>query len=79
MNRPTLSLRFAPTPRHVITIEREPFGSEIDVRVSPSPEGVGHDRGFRCVCAARAYARGLGSATGWAVVDLTASDEGEAA
>ncbi|MBR0551743.1 hypothetical protein [Stakelama marina] len=71
MNRPTLCLRFGRELRHTITIQREAFGSEIDVRVSPSPEGVGHDRGFRCVCAARAYARGFGSATGWPVVDLT--------
>ncbi len=60
--------------RHAITIELEPFGFGYDVRVLPPPAGVGHDREFRVVGEAQAYAAQLSKATGWPVVDHAGGD-----
>lgn len=65
-----------PRRTHAITIEVEPFGYGFDVRVLPPPAGVGHDREFRTIAEAQAYAGQLARATGWSVVDH--SGEGDA-
>lgn len=59
---------------HAITIELEPFGYGFDVRVLPPPAGVGHDREFRTITDAQAYAGQLSKAMGWPVVDHAGGD-----
>ena len=68
--KPVLRLAYVrpPRPRHVITIEPEPFGA-VDVRVVPAPDGPGHDQEFSTYPAAVEYAERLSSATGWPVAD----------
>jgi len=67
MSRPVLTLAGSRTRQ--ILIELEAFGYGFDVRVLPTPAGVGHDREFRTPDDARAYAATLAKATGWPVVD----------
>jgi hypothetical protein len=55
---------------HQIVIRWEVFGAAIEVIISPTPAGVGHDREFRSLSEARHYATELSAATGWRIADL---------
>lgn len=69
--RPTLHLRL-PRPAHTIIVEDEVFGSGFGVRVTPAPEGIGHDRGLATLPEAEEYAARLAKATLWPIVFLVA-------
>lgn len=55
---------------HHIIVRDEIFGAAIEVVVTPAPDGVGHDREFSNLTAARRYASRLSAATNWPVHDL---------
>jgi hypothetical protein len=55
---------------HTIVVQHEIFGAAFEVRVTPTPLAVGHDREFHTIAEARAYAERLAAATGWRIADL---------
>jgi len=56
---------------HTILIKHEIFDDRIiEVTVQPPPAGIGHDREFFSLPAAREYADRLAEATGWELRDL---------
>lgn len=60
--------------QHRIIVRDEIFGAAIEVIVTPAPAGVGHDREFSSLTAARKYASQLSAATSWTVHDLVGED-----
>lgn len=59
---------------HIVILEADQFGLDIEVKVEPAPVGETLDRSFERYQIARQYADGLAELNGWMLVDRLGCD-----
>ncbi|ASK87005.1 hypothetical protein [Sphingorhabdus sp. SMR4y] len=55
--------------KHIVVLEADTFGLDVNVSVQPAPVGERLDRSFELYQIARQYAEGLTRHNGWVLID----------
>ena len=63
-----------PDFQHIVILEADQFGLDIEVKIEPAPVGETLDRSFERYQVARQYAEGLTKLNGWILIDRLGCD-----